>query len=234
MLIVSGIIASTIFPRLFGVGGESLERRIIGDRFEYHDQIRSFIDSMQMYTDTTLLLSDLHELLLKTVRVRHYQIILLDDTSRVFSLFRSYPEQPVEQIPDLHNDSAVFRFFQTTKSEYLAFNITYTMSGGPQLEREARDKLRQFDAEFCFPFFFEEEPFGLLLVGEKDNEQPYTSTDLDLFVSLTKNLSVMINQIRLKNQILQAQELELLGKMSRGMAHDLNNLLTPSLDPPPA
>src|SRR5208282_2612527 len=139
--------------RVFGTGSDALEKRILGDRFEYHDQIRSFIGSMQMYTDTTLLLSDLHELLLKTIRVRHYQIILLDDTSRVFSLFRSHPEQPVEPIPDLQNDSAIFRFFQTTKSEYLAFNISYTISGGPQLEREARDQLRKFDAEFCFPFF---------------------------------------------------------------------------------
>ena len=227
VLMISGIVASIYFPRVFGTGSESLEKRILGDRFEYHDQIRSFISSMQMYTDTTLLLSDLHELLLKTIRVRLYQIILLDDTNRVFSLFRSYPEQPVEPIPDLQNDSAIFRFFQTIKSEYLAFNISYTISDGPQLEREARDQLRKFNAEFCFPFFFEEEPFGLLLVGEKDSEQPYTTTDLELFVSLSKNLSVMINQIRLKNQILQAQELELLGRMSQGMAHDLNNLLTP-------
>ena len=40
-------------------------------------------------------------------------------------------------------------------------------------------------------------------------------------------MSLMVNQIRLKTQILQAQELDLLGRMSRGMAHDLNNLLTP-------
>ncbi|HWB58423.1 MAG TPA: ATP-binding protein [Chthoniobacteraceae bacterium] len=227
VLMISGIVASIYFPRVFGTGSESLEKRILGDRFEYHDQIRSFIASMQMYTDTTLLLSDLHDLLLKTIRVRHYQIILLDETSRVFSLFRAHPEQPVEPVPGLQNDSAIFRFFQTTKSEYLAFNITYTISAGPQLEREAREQLRKFDAEFCFQFLFEEEPFGLLLIGEKDDEQPYTGTDLELFVSLSKNLGLMINQIRLKNQILQAQELELLGRMSRGMAHDLNNLLTP-------
>ena len=40
-------------------------------------------------------------------------------------------------------------------------------------------------------------------------------------------MSLMVNQIRLKNHILQTQELDLLGRMSRGMAHDLNNLLTP-------
>jgi signal transduction histidine kinase len=44
---------------------------------------------------------------------------------------------------------------------------------------------------------------------------------------MVKNLSLMVNQLRLKAQIRQNQELDLLGRMSRGMAHDLNNLLTP-------
>lgn len=227
VLLVSGIVASVFFPRLFGSGTESLERRIVGDRFEYHDQVRSFIASMQWYNDTTKLLGDVNDLLVKTVKVNRYQIILLDDTSRVFSLFRSYPEQPSKQIPELQNDSAIFRYFTITESEYLAMNQSYGAVGGSALEREARAQLSQFNSEFCFPFFFEEEPFGLLLLGEKSSGVPYTSTDLDLLVELSKNLGVIINQIRLKNQVLQAQELELLGRMSRGMAHDLNNLLTP-------
>jgi signal transduction histidine kinase len=40
-------------------------------------------------------------------------------------------------------------------------------------------------------------------------------------------MSLMVNQFRLKTQILHTQEMDLLGRMSRGMAHDLNNLLTP-------
>jgi signal transduction histidine kinase len=227
VLMISGAIASIYFPRLFGSGAEALEKRILGDRFEYHDQIRSFIGSMQWYSDTNQLLSDLHDLLLKTIGVRHYQIILLDDTSRAFSLFRSYPEQPVRQIPEVKSDSAIFRFFENKQNEYLAFNTAYATPGALKLEREARIQLLKFESEFCFPFFFEDEPFGLLLIGEKTNGLPYTITDLDLLVALTKNLSVIINQIRLKNQIQQAQEIELLGRMSHGMAHDLNNLLTP-------
>jgi signal transduction histidine kinase len=56
---------------------------------------------------------------------------------------------------------------------------------------------------------------------------PYTPNDLLLLTRLVKNLSLILNQIRLKKQVLLAEELELLGRMSRGMAHDLNNLLTP-------
>jgi len=42
-----------------------------------------------------------------------------------------------------------------------------------------------------------------------------------------RSLGLVINQIRLTNEVLEAKELELLGRMSRGLAHDLNNLITP-------
>src|SRR5205823_12438609 len=87
--------------------------------------------------------------------------------------------------------------------------------------------LAEFNAEFCLPLMSNDEPFGLFLLGGKANDDPYTATDISLMVSLVRNLSLIINQLRLKNQILHTQELELLGRMSRGMAHDLNNLITP-------
>jgi signal transduction histidine kinase len=226
-LIMSAFIASIYFPRLFGSGLEMLERRITGDRFEYHDKIRSFIQSMQWYENADLLLKDVDDLLVKTVRVKAYQIILLDEHTHMFTLFRAHPEELMRELPELRTDSATFRFFNENKVEFLAFNIAYAPPGQRRLEEEARDELAEFGAEFCFPFQFEHEPFGLLMIGEKLSKDLYTSTDISLLESLAKNLSIMINQIRLKNQIMQAQEMELLGRMSRGMAHDLNNLLTP-------
>ncbi len=227
ILLLSGLIASVFFPRLFGSGGEGVEKRILGDKLEYQDQISSFINSMQWYTDTDLLMSDLHEMMTKTLKLRSYEIILFDETTRVFSLFHSHPERPQEQFPELRVDSPVFEFFQSTGAEYLAFNFLYSTRTTAHIEQAARESLKRFDAEFCFPFVWEDEPFGLMLIGSKTSGDPYTATDISLMVLLVKNLSLVINQIRLKNQIQHQQELELLGRMSRGMAHDLNNLLTP-------
>ncbi len=67
----------------------------------------------------------------------------------------------------------------------------------------------------------------MLLVGPKTTGEPLTATDINLLVTLVTTMGLTVNQLRLKTQILQAQELDLLGRMSRGMAHDLNNLLTP-------
>ena len=221
------IAGAVFFPRLFGKGDDILERKILGDQFEYHDKVQGFIQSIHAYTATSLLMDDLHDLLVNIVKVRSYYIILLDETTRQFSLFRTYPKQEEIPLANIHVDSPIFQFFKRAGTDYLGFNVMYSVPGETELERAARRHLSQFNPEFCFPFLFDEEFFGLVLIGPKASEELYTGHDLRLLTDLVKNLSLVINQIRLKKQVLVAEELELIGRMSRGMAHDLNNLLTP-------
>lgn len=226
-LMIGAACAAILFPRLFGEGSETVERRILGDHFEYQDQIRSFIEGMTWYGDLNALFGDMHELLVRTFRLGSYQIILRDDTTRAFSIFRSHPDEPSRPVPELKSQSPIFQYFEWNNVEYLTLTTSYHRHGESVLEKQAREQLNGFTAEFCFPLASENEAFGLMLIGKKVNGEPFTATDINLLVSLVKNMSLMVNQIRLKTQILQAQELDLLGRMSRGMAHDLNNLLTP-------
>lgn len=228
VLMVSSILASLLFPRLFGGEGlDKLERHLLGDRFEYQDQIRSFIGNMTWYSDMNSLLNDLDDLLRKTFRLESYEIIIRDETTRAFSRLKSLPEKPNDVLPEFKAQSPVFQYFEWGKGEYLALNPGALRLAGSPIERQARQQLQSFGATLCFALSSQEEPFGLLIVGNKASGEPYTATDINLLVSLVKTMGLMVNQIRLKNQILHAQELDLLGRMSRGMAHDLNNLLTP-------
>ncbi len=225
VLMASAIIASLLFPKVFGgTGLEKWERRILGDRFEYHDQVRQFIESTSWYSDLATLFDDLHELLTATFRLSGYQIILREETSHAFSLHRSHPEQVQKHLRELRVPSEVLHLFERGEAEYIALSHK---PGQGVLAGPGAEQLAAFNAEFCFPLSSQNEPFGLLLIGKKEGDAPYTATDINLLVALVKSMSLVINQIRLKTQILQAEELDLLGRMSRGMAHDLNNLLTP-------
>jgi signal transduction histidine kinase len=227
VLLVSATLTSVLFPRFFGKGEETLERRILGDRFEYQDRVRGFIHTIPLYADSELLISDLHLLLLNTMGVKTYQIILLDEARRVFSMFRAEPPAVHDQIPGLSVNSPIFHFFESSNADFLAYKFAYALPGETEIERNARKVLVEYDPEFCFPLTAEGMPFGLLLIGEKTASEPYTTQDIKLLVEMVKNLGLVLNQIRLKKQILLAEEMELMGTMSRGIAHDLNNLLTP-------
>ena len=227
VFLVSAVVAVNFFPLLLGSGSDVLERRMLGGRFDYHDKFQTFIQSVPWYSDNKQLLEDLDDLFSNTVLARSYQLILLDEATHAASVFVSRPELSGKRLGELPRDLAIFELFRHHRPEYFALNEAFADPAEPAAERQARRELQPFAAEFCFPMIFNQQPFGVLLLGKKTNDEPYTPLDLHLLLQLTKNLGLIINQIRLKNKLLVAEELELLGRMSRGMAHDLNNLLTP-------
>lgn len=226
-IFLSSVIASFIFPRLFGKGEELLERRLLGDRFELQDQIRGQIRRIRDCHEPTLLLAGLQDLLVRSLGLRSYQIILLDENSRGFRLLDSFPVQTDTRLPWLSLESAVFRYFKVTRASYLTCRAGSALPGEREIELLARAELLPFNPEIGFSLISGDDPFGLLLLGPKESAEPFTPNDLQLIQYLVLNLRLVLDQIRLKNQIHLAQEQEMLGRMSRGLAHDLNNLLTP-------
>jgi signal transduction histidine kinase len=222
--ILSAAIAAALFPRLFGAGAETFERRILGDRLEYGDQVRTFVEAMKWFTDFPTLFSELHLLLTKTFRLESYTVLLRDVTG-AFQLYRTHPLELASALPEMTPNSPIARYFEEFSGTCLTHTALRVSASSD--EEEARQALGGFGAALCFALRSSEELVGFLMVGRKVSGDPFTVTDINLFTSLVKIMGSVVNQIRMKMQILQAQEFELLGRMSSGMAHDLNNLLTP-------
>ncbi len=228
IIAINSLVTSLIFPSVLGQGRDTLERRILGDRFAYHEHLQRYAQRVRAHPNPESMVQELHDLFTGSVGMKSFQIIMRDESTQAYTLVHSHPERLLGPIPSLDRESPLFRYFQGPHPGYLAVKIAYSLPGETELEHAARRQLSEFDPECCFPLFYEQQLFGLLLVGPKSNEDPYTPQDLSLLVELARNLSLLLNQVRLKNQIVAAQEQELLGRMSRGLAHDLNNLITPA------
>ena len=227
VLLGSALVTSFFFPQLFGRGTDKLERKILGDRFEYHARVQSVIDTIRGFPEPQFALQEVNDLLAITVRVRSYQIILLDEATRGFVLYHSYPARPDISLAGWQIDSPIFRYFQQTRAKFLSCNSLYETDHESMLQRDARQQLAGFAPEFCFPFFSGDDLVGFMLIGAKTSDDLFTPHDLRLLTELSSSLGLLLNQIRLRHQLQVVHEQDLLGRMSRGLAHDLNNLLTP-------
>ena len=227
VLLASAVVASFFFPQFFGRGSDKLERQILGDRFEYHARVNSVIQTIRSLPEPQLALQELDDLLAITMRVRSYHLILLDEASRGFALFHSHPPRPEMALSDWQIESPVFRYFQQTRVKYLSCNPVYETDRESMLQRDARQQLSVFEPEFCFPFFSGNDLVGFMLLGAKSSGDLFTPHDVRLLTELSASLGLLLNQIRLRLQLQVVHEQDLLGRMSRGLAHDLNNLLTP-------
>lgn len=227
VLAVTALIAAFVFPQFFGKGTDALERKILGDRFEYHARVKSLIETMKSFPEQQFLLQELDALLAETVRIRSYQIIMLDDATRGFTLLHSLPPRTDIDLSELGIESPIFKFFQQSRADFLSCNLVYDAERESLLQRDARQQIKVFEPEFCFPFFASNDLVGLMLLGPKANGDLFTPHDLKLLTELSANLGLLLNQTRLRQQLQAVHEQDLMGRMSRGLAHDLNNLLTP-------
>lgn len=226
VIAVSTLVASSFFPKLLGNASEHLERRLLGDRFEYQDKVRLFIERSRWHTELDDLLAELHSLLTNTLTIRGYSIILRDATNRAFTLVRAHPADDSVELPELGAESPVFQYFAKPSNTYLALGRDYRQNRD-SLETPARMQIAAVPGVLAFPFLIGAQPLGLMIVDARRSGVVFTRNDLQLFSELTTNIALVINQVFLKDQLLQVKELELLGRMSQGMAHDLNNLTTP-------
>src|SRR6185369_6812141 len=158
------------FPQFYGKGEDRLERRILGDRFKYHDKIRELTQHIRSHPDPQTITRELHDVLIRDINLKHYQIIVVDETTRTFSIYQSHPEHAKTPLADMQANSPVFRYFLNNPADFLGCKMAYGMPGETELEHAARTQLSVFDPEFCFPFFGGEDPFGMLLLGPKKND----------------------------------------------------------------
>ena len=228
VLVVSGLFSSLFFPKLLGGHTEFFERKILGDRFEYQDQVRTFIGSLRDYREVAPLLDDLQTLFVETIGISRFHVVLFSSATQEISASRTWPVSIEKQIPPIKGDHALADFFRRTdrssiniEEEENAGTLTHAPDASP-----LSTALRNLKPVFCFPLRSPDEIYGFFILGEK-SVGVYTALDLEVLENLASHTSRVLGEIRLKDQVALTEQLESLAVMSRGLAHDLNNLITP-------
>ncbi len=226
-LVASIAIAGALFPKLLGGSSERVERALMGDRFELPEKVRAFIDQMRWHTESGPLAAELEKFLAGAFRVRRMALIGLDEARRAFVCMRAMPSNLSLSEIEFHNESAVFAHFLTSKSRILFLGDGYSSEDETRSAAQAREELAGTKADVAFGLIHGDTAVGVLLIGDRAGARSMTAGDLTHLGEIADNLAMFLHQISLKRQVLLNQELDLLGRMSRGLAHDLNNLMTP-------
>ena len=99
--------------------------------------------------------------------------------------------------------------------------------GEPAGAGGARQPSRPLKPEYVFVLANEGPPEGIVVFGRKAGDMPYTRIDVEVCSELAEQLSFAVDRIRLSEAGALNERLDTMSVMSRGLAHDLNNLITP-------
>jgi signal transduction histidine kinase len=227
VLALSTGLTAYFFPRLLGGRTERLERRILGDLFEYQEQVRAFINTITTYTDATHLIDDTAILLNGAMSFSLVEIVILDVRTQEIQHLSRQPRSPENWADSLGPDSPIFEFFRLARQPFLDCRNPGVDLWSRDVEKDARRRLQERHQELAFRIGSGEKPFGILILGGKTGESPITGFDMELVLSLSSQLGFALDRIRLAEQSALNDKHEVMSDMSRGLAHDLNGLITP-------
>lgn len=189
-----------------------------------HQKSLAFVQNLPWITQSEVLLERFKDLLLSDFQIRSLQLILIDEAMDMQGLYLAHPREPFRLISGFQSSSPVIHLFSVNRPGYLDIDAgDPPASNGSDTALEAKQKLSAFfpGTKLCFPLIAGGSLAGMLLLGSKAGEAPYTDSDRQWLFALTKEVSSALERI------MGIDELALLGGLSAGIAHDLQNLLTP-------
>ncbi len=212
----------SVVRKLFHI---SLLNKITKDIIE-HVEIENIIDS-------------LFKNLFENVQLEFGSVFLYEEENDRIKIFKKFPENPI------YEDA--FKALETLNLKETMFKKC--------IERELvwRKDFRKDNIPFhkrlgdmglvsgvAIPFIVENKLFGILTLFSR---KPFSEDDLDLFKDLGEHVSLAMTHLKIYKELeksykelqssqairLHEERLKILGQIASGIAHDINNLLSPIL-----
>jgi signal transduction histidine kinase len=222
----SAVITNYYFPKLLGRASERLEQRLLGDHFEYQEQLHAFGDNMAIYNDQPTLLEDVMAILTRSMRIKTAHVAVFDPRTGTRQFGATRPQKLALQISE-KVDTVICDYFRRTRHQTLDLRNRSSYHFASVASSEARGYLRTMGAEYAFALGSRGKVIGYLAVGSKEERTPFTLLDIELLEGLVTELSQALDRLVLVERSQFAEKMELMAVMSRGLAHDLNNCITP-------
>jgi len=128
--------------------------------------------------------------------------------------------------PDLQLSSgATLEIIRHMKDDEMPVNLADAKSGwASELMKSDPDYSGKTRIQWAFPLNARGEFLGLMSVGERISDIPFSAEDLDLLKTISFQLAGSLLNIKLAEQVRQAKEKEAFQTVSAFMMHDLKNL----------
>jgi putative PEP-CTERM system histidine kinase len=194
-------------------------------RYDYRKEWEFFTKRITPLTEVNDLCSTVAKMVAETVDVLSVTIWLLDETGEQLLPCGS-TALSVRNTEDLELPPRAAReIIRHMRDEEMPVNLADAkLAWASDLKKSEPDYTGKKRIQWAFPLNAGGELLGLMSVGERVSDIPFSAEDLDLLKTISVQLAGSLLNLKLVEQVRQAKEKEAFQTVSAFMIHDLKNL----------
>ncbi|OGF44954.1 MAG: hypothetical protein A2452_08720 [Candidatus Firestonebacteria bacterium RIFOXYC2_FULL_39_67] len=222
-LLSAVFIAVTMDP-LKDLIGRWTDKIFFKGKYDYYKVLKTLVQTLNSVVKVDELLVKVIDTITAAMRLDYTAIFILERSTNAFVANRRSKDGIAWSGRIDHEDPLVA--YISEKNDALVFDeLEYLISDKAHCVA-VKESFISLKAKVIIPIVLKEKLIGLFVLGGKKSDDIFTQEDIDLLDMISHQISVVLENTNLYEQMLNTAKLALVGTMAAGMAHEIRNPLT--------
>lgn len=209
---VSGLFFSFGFVWAFNAFNKfvrtQVDSRLINPGFDPAETTEQLSNSLSLRVDDDEVTKEVLDTLKRTIRPAYAAIIIFPDNQQVKVTEQFVSSGGQLTLPASIETTLKTLWTSTVKEPVIIDEIGYEIEDGiyhnvPNLANDAGEKMKAISAKVIFPLGSSESIKGMLVLGQKEADYPYTTQDLNFIKSISNATSLAVERALLYREVQQ-------------------------------
>ncbi len=198
-----------------------VDRNFYKNRYDYREQWGRFSESLSAVLNFDEVLTTVIENISTIFGANRIAIFLADESNGTLVVRKSNNMNELHDIKFQQGSYFIDWFHRLGEAVPISIIVQQAKQVG-MTEQELED-LKKLDAAVFAPLIVQQKLMGLLALGEKQTDDPFSKEDFDLLETLANQSSVAILNAKLNEDLALSREMQSFHKLSSFVLHDLRN-----------
>ncbi|NCO32362.1 MAG: hypothetical protein AUJ92_15745 [Armatimonadetes bacterium CG2_30_59_28] len=223
-VVYTTLIAAVLQP-IRGKIQSAVDRRFFRTSYDLHKSVAEFTESIATELDLHDVLGHMISLVQRTFHASRSGVFLINETEGAFGFAEGVGFGEDSGSLRLPEDSASCRWMNRYREPIVQADVRWDPKmDDPDVQYAILNELRQLDAEILLPIVYKSTLRGLLTLGSKFSEEPYSIEDIRLLSTVAAEAAVAIENSRLVEALKEEDRRK--SRFISDMAHELKTPVT--------
>ena len=198
-----------------------VDRNFYKNRYDYREQWGRFSESLSAVLNFDEVLTTVIENIATIFGANRIAIFLADESSGKFVIRKT---KNMNEFHDIQfQQSSLFIDWFHRLGEAIPYATIVQQGRQVGITEQELQDLQQLDVAVFAPLIVQQKLMGLLALGQKEDQEPFSKEDFDLLETLANQSSVAILNAKLNEYLMLSREMQSFHKLSSFVLHDLRN-----------